>query len=247
MHIEKSEKLIARAVAGLALLLGATAAAVGAEGPSIDLKADVDLGDTASLQRGAKYYANYCLGCHSLEYARYKTIGEDLKLSEKQLGDIMFTTSEPYDEVKVSMPAEEAEDWFGVTPPNLTLYARSKGSDYIYKYLMTFYVDESRPWGVNNLVLEGSSMPHVLWPLQGFQKAHFTEDGEFDHFEQITAGSMTPEQFSEAVNDITNFLTYVAEPARLERGGIGIGVMAFLAVFFVLAYALKKEYWKDIE
>ncbi|MEM9383615.1 MAG: cytochrome c1 [Pseudomonadota bacterium] len=235
-----------------ALLIGGGAAA--SEGPAISLKSHVDLGDVPSLQRGAKYFANYCLGCHSLEYARYQTIADDLKMSQEQLQDIMFTTDKPFDEVKVSMPADQSKDWFGVAPPNLSLIARSKGSDYIYGYLMTFYIDESRPWGVNNLLLPGSAMPHVLWELQGFQRAHFREETDakgnvrevFDHFEQITEGSMTPKEYAEASNDITNFLTYVAEPARLKRGGIGIGVMAFLAFFFVLALALKKEYWKDI-
>ncbi|MEO0973718.1 MAG: cytochrome c1 [Pseudomonadota bacterium] len=241
---------------GAALAVVASAGvAVASEAPAVDLHADIDLKDTASLQRGAKYFANYCLGCHSLEYARYQTIADDLKMSEGQLADIMYTSDKPYDEIKVSMPADEAASWFGATPPNLTLYARSKGSDYIYAYLMSYYVDPERKWGVNNLMLPGSSMPHVLWPLQGFQIAHFEETvdangnarEEFDHFEQVTEGSMSPQEFSQAVNDITNFLTYVAEPARLKRGGIGVGVLAFLAMFFGLTLALKKEYWKDIK
>lgn len=247
-----ADRIATRLVAALALAAGA---AFAAEGPSVDLHADVDLSDTASLQRGAGYYANYCLGCHSLKYARYKTIAEDLGLTDKQLEAIMYTTDKPYDEIKVAMPADDAEEWFGVTPPNLTLYARSKGPDYIYAYLMTFYIDESRPWGVNNLMLPGSAMPHVLWEQQGFQRAVYKEEEDkrgnmhevFDHFEQVTEGSMTAEEYAGMVNDITNFLTYVAEPARLKRGGIGAGVLVFLALFFVLALALKKEYWKDIK
>jgi ubiquinol-cytochrome c reductase cytochrome c1 subunit len=233
----------------LAALFAGTALA--AEGPAIDLKADIDLNNIASLQRGAKYYANYCLGCHSLEYARYASVGKDLHLSEEQLANIMFTSEKPFDEIKVSMPAGDSKEWFGVTPPNLTLYARSKGPDYLYGYLMTFYIDESRPWGVNNLYLPGSAMPHVLWPLQGFQRAVFHADDagheEFEGFEMVTAGALDPKEYERVVNDIVGFLTYVAEPARLKRGGIGIGVLAFLVLFFGLAYALKKESWKDIK
>jgi ubiquinol-cytochrome c reductase cytochrome c1 subunit len=245
--------MVKRLLCGLTAVLAA-GGAFSAEGPGLDLHADVDLSNLASLQRGAKYYANYCLGCHSLEYARYATIAEDLALSEEQLASIMFTSEKKFDEIKVSMPAEDSAEWFGVTPPNLTLYARSKGSDYIYGYLMTFYVDESRPWGVNNLYLPGSAMPHVLWPLQGFRRAVFHTEGEgreaheaFEGFEQVSEGALSEAEYEQVVNDIVNFLTYVAEPARLKRGGIGVGVLVFLAVFFVLARQLKKEYWKDVK
>jgi ubiquinol-cytochrome c reductase cytochrome c1 subunit len=230
------------------------AGAFAAETPELGLEADIDLENLPSLQRGAQLYANYCLGCHSLEYARYASVAEDLHLSEAQLQSIMFTTDKKFDEIKVAMPADDSEDWFGVTPPNLTLYARSKGPDYLYGYLMTFYIDESRPWGVNNMYLPGSSMPHVLWPLQGFQRAVYHTEGEgdkaheeFEGFEVVTAGALSPEEYERVVNDIVNFLTYVAEPARLKRGGIGIAVLVFLALFGVLAYALKKEYWKDVK
>lgn len=213
------------------------------------------LANTASLQRGAKYYVNYCLGCHSLKYVRYQSLIEDLGITEEQLMEnLLFTAEKPTEMMDIPMAPEDAERWFGVTPPDLSLTARSRGTDWIYTYLRSFYVDESRPVGVNNLVLPNASMPHVLAPLQGYQRAVFEdtvdEQGnhheEFVRFEPPVGGALEPEEYDEVVRDIVNFLEYVSEPVKLERQALGIGVLAFLLVFFLFAYFLKREYWKDV-
>ena len=213
------------------------------------------LANTASLQRGAKYFVNYCLGCHSLKYVRYQSLIDDLGISEQQLMEsLMFTAEKPTEMMMIAMNGADAERWFGVTPPDLSLTSRSRGSAWIYTYLRSFYLDETRPVGVNNLVLPNASMPHVLAPLQGYQQAVFVdvvdEEGnhhqDFVRFEVPEGGALTPEEYDEVVRDIVNFLEYVSEPVKLERQAVGMGVLAFLLVFFLFAFFLKREYWKDI-
>lgn len=212
--------------------------------------ADIDLGDQASLQRGAKYFVNYCLSCHSAKFQRYNRTAKDLGLSEEEVKEnLMFTTDKIGETMTVAMDAQDANTWFGVAPPDLSVIARARGVDWIYTYLRSFYIDESRPFGVNNLVFPDVGMPHVLWKLQGTQKAVFQEhEGQkvFEKFEQVTPGSLSPEEFDAAVRDLTAFLSYVGEPIQMERKRLGTWVLLFLAVFFVLAYLLKKEYWKDV-
>src|SRR5690606_26281805 len=233
-------------------------APLGAMAASADVELDRarnNLANTASLQRGAKYFVNYCLGCHSLQYVRYNRLAEDLLLTEQQLAEnLMFTADKPTEMMTIAMRPEDAERWFGVTPPDLSLTARARGADWIYTYLRSFYVDKSRPIGVNNTVLPNASMPHVLAPLQGYQKATFEEGVDADgnptkHFSGFTepeGGAMSPEEYDEVVRDIVNFMVYVAEPVQLRRQEIGMGVLAFLMVLFVFAYFLKHEYWRDV-
>ncbi len=213
------------------------------------------LANKASLQRGAKYFVNYCLGCHSLKYVRYESLIDDLGLTEEQLmNNLMFTAEKPTEMMVIPMNDADAERWFGKTPPDLSLTARSRGADWIYTYLRSFYRDDSRSIGVNNLVLPNASMPHVLAPLQGYQEAVFVdvvdEDGnnrkDFVRFDAPEGGALEPEEYDEVVRDIVNFLEYASEPVKLERQSVGIGVLTFLLVFFLFAYFLKREYWKDI-
>lgn len=239
------------ALAGLSL-----AGPVFAAGSDVELMdADIDPGNIQSLQRGAANFMNYCSGCHSAKYVRYSTIGEDLELSDQQLIDnLMFNAEKTFETIRVAMPADAATGWFGVAPPDLSLTARSKGSDYIYSFLKGFYIDDEKPNGVNNLYLAGTAMPHVLWELQGFQRAiyedHENPDGSETHkfvkFEQATAGTLDPEAYDGFVRDTVNFLTYIAEPVRMERQRLGVWVILFLTLFGILAYMLKKEIWRDV-
>ncbi len=227
-----------------------------ASGSDLHLRhASVDLSDQASLQRGAKYFVNYCLSCHSAEFMRYQRMADDLNISEEDvLNNLMFASNKIGDTMSIAMTGKDADNWFGTTPPDLSVIARSRGEDWLYTYLHSFYIDESRPSGVNNLVFPDVGMPHVLWELQGSQKAVFkTVDDEhggqkevFDHFEAVESGEMTAKEYDQAVTDLVNFMVYMGEPAKLVRYELGIKVLVFLAVFFVIAVMLKKEYWKDI-
>ena len=239
--------------AAAALLIAAEGFAAGG---GADLEpAGIDPGNTASLQRGASNYMNYCSGCHSAQYVRFNTIGKHLELSEEQLVEnLMFNADKTFETIRAAMPSDQAARWFGSAPPDLSLMARSKGADYIYNFLKGFYIDPDSPTGVDNTVLAGTSMPHVLWELQGFQSASFTEHSEggvttleFDHFEPVTAGSMSTEEFDEFVRDTVNFLAYIAEPIRSERRVIGTWVMIYLIVFLIIAIMLKKQIWKDVK
>lgn len=218
-------------------------------------KAPIDLHDKASLQKGAKLYVNYCMGCHSLEYQRYNRLARDIGLTDEQVQqNLIFTGAKVGDTMKNAMPKADAKRWFGVTPPDLTVISRSRGVDYLYTYLQTFYLDPTRPFGVNNAAFPNAGMPHVLWELQGMQKAvyevHKDADGHeakvLKGFELVQPGSMSPPEFKEAMADLTNFLAYVGEPIQLERQWIGIWVLLFLALLTVVFYLLKKEYWKDV-
>jgi ubiquinol-cytochrome c reductase cytochrome c1 subunit len=241
-------------VAAFGLLLWGTLACASEEAGWMQ-HANNDLTSEASLQRGARYYVNYCLGCHSARYVRYSRIGTDLGITTDQLiENLMFTADKPQRTMEIAMPAADAKRWFGRTPPDLSLVARSRGADWIYNYLRSFHVDESRQWGVDNLALPGAAMPNVLWELQGLQRAVFREEKDaaghphqvFERFEPVTQGTLTPAEFDGVVRDIVNFLEYIGEPMQLERRSLGLRVLAFLLVFFVLAYALKKEFWKDV-
>ena len=189
--------------------------------------ANTDIFDEVSLQNGAKLFMNYCSGCHAVSFMRYNRIAKDLNLSEEQVAkNLMFAGKKIGEAMTTSMPDEGASKWFGVVPPDLSLVARSKGTDWIYTYLRSFYTDESRIFGVNNTVLVNASMPHVLWPPQ---------EGQSEN------------DFNNDVRDITNFLDYVGEPAKLIRLSLGKWVLLFLGILFILTYMLKKEYWKDVK
>ena len=189
--------------------------------------ANTDISDTASLQNGAKLFMNYCSGCHAIGFMRYNRIAQDLNLSDSLVAEhLMFAGEKPGETITTAMPKEGAAKWFGGTPPDLSLVARSKGTDWIYTYLRGFYEDGSKVFGVNNKVLENASMPDVLWSLKE---------------------SKSETEFNQDVRDITNFLDYVGEPAKLIRTSLGVWVLLFLGVLFVLTYLLKKEYWKDVK
>lgn len=239
-----------------AVLLSLPAAAfASSEGPKLDeFKPNVE--DKLSLQRGARVFVNYCMNCHSASYMRYSRL-QDLGLTEKQIVDnLMVTGEKPVETMTAALRREDAEAWFGVAPPDLTVIARAKeqGPSWLYTYLRTFYRDPSRPTGWNNLVFSNVGMPHALWELQGERVAHYrTEkdhDGKeahvFDKFETTRPGKMTAAEYDATVKDLVNYLVYMGEPAQTKRKITGIFVIFFLLGLTVLAYYLKKEFWKDI-
>ncbi len=212
-----------------------------------------DMGNEASLQRGAAAYVTYCVSCHSMKYVRYNRLAQDLGIPENlAMKYLAPADAKPGDTIKTTLPPAAAAA-FGRAPPDLTLVARSRGTDWFYSYLLTFYTDTSKPTGVNNLMLPGLSMPHVLAGLQGQQKLIEPKEGEQGdghskgpQFELVQKGSMTPEQYKQFVGDLTNFMVYAAEPAKMVRYGLGVKVILFLLLFTAMAYLLKKEYWKDV-
>lgn len=238
-----------------ALLFAALPGLAAASGGEVHLdRAPVDLHDTASLQRGAKLFVNYCLSCHSAAAERYNRMGRDLGLTDEQVEkNLMLASEKVGDPMTVAMRKADAKEWFGAPPPDLSVIARARGADYLYTYLRTFYLDDTRPFGVNNAAFPGASMPHVLWELQGLQEpvyetvTHGEETTQVvKGYEVVVPGKMTPAEYDQAVLDLTNFLVYLGEPVQLERQRLGIWVLAFLVLFFFVSYALKKEYWKDV-
>ena len=240
----------------LSVLLLVAPALVAASGGGVHLdKANIDPTNKESLQRGARTFVNYCMGCHSAKYQRYNRLGRDLGISDEDIIDnLMFTGERTGDLMDIAMTKEMGKKWFGAAPPDLTLVARVRGTDWLYTYLRTFYQDDSRPFGVNNRVFSKVGMPNVLWELQGTQKAVYetvVDDDGHEHqvlegVELEEAGSQTPAEFDRTVRDLVNFLDYMGEPIKQQRQSLGIKVMLFLFVFFIVAYLLKKEYWKDI-
>jgi len=215
--------------------------------------------NVASLQRGARNFTSYCLGCHSLKYVRWSRVGQDLHIPPETLAkDLIPPGDKAVNYILSSMPAADAENWFGKAPPDLSLMARERGVDYLYQFLKTFYVDPTRSTGANNLRLPNPAMPDILSSLEGLKKAVYrtvqtkSADGTssseqvFDHFEQIAPGTLTEAQYDGFVRDTVNFLDYVGEPTQIQRRSMGIWVVLFLLVFTWLAWLMKKEYWKDI-
>ncbi|MBT6757436.1 MAG: cytochrome c1 [Candidatus Jacksonbacteria bacterium] len=220
--MKKLLKTTTSVLAGLTLSFSVLAAG----GAPLD-HANTDINDQKSLQNGASLFMNYCSGCHSIEFMRYNRIGKDLNISDADVEkSLMFNGKKIGDKVTSSMSDAGAVKWFGTTPPDLSLVSRSKGVDWIYTYLRGFYKDDTRPFGVNNKILVNASMPDVLWELKQNKSA---------------------EDFDQDVRDITNFLDYVGEPAKLVRVDLGYKVLGFLFVLFILSYLLKKEYWKDVK
>lgn len=211
---------------------------------------DVDLSDRLALQKGAKVFVNYCLGCHSANYMRYSRMAEDLGIDEKTLkANFIFDNRKVGDTMTVSLQKEDAEEFFGVAPPDLSVSARSRGADWLYTYLKTFYKDDKRPFGFNNIVFKDVSMPHVLWQLQGVQKLNVSDENHSPSFEDLSilrAGTLSEEEYDETVRNLVNFMVYMAEPIKLKRVKIGYWVMIYLFVFLIFAYLLKKDYWRDV-
>ena len=234
-------------------LLGA-GAAMAEEGGIPLLESGTDIKNTESLQRGARNFMNYCSGCHSLKYLRYNRMAADLKIPEPELaGNLMFTSDKAFDTINSAMP-KDSEGWFGKQPPDLSLIARAHSVDYLYSYMKGFYVDKTRPWGVNNLYLPSAAMPDVLAQLHGQQKPVFKNEPDdrgsarmiLVGVESMTPGALKPEEYDQFVRDIANFLDYAGEPVKAKRQSMGVFVTLFLLVFFAFAYLLKKEYWKDV-
>ena len=227
-----------------------------AAGPTVPLdEAEVDLHDKASLQRGAQLYMNYCLGCHQLQYHRYNRTFEDLGIPQ-ELGEenLQFTGQKAGDRITNNMSTEAASNWFGTAAPDLTNVARVRGADWIYSYLRSFYTDDSRPFGVNNAVFPNVGMPHVLQELQGVPEKTYEErmiDGKMkDVYVGIKtdgSGRLSESEYDQAALDLTSFLVYMGEPMLLEQRRIGWFVFGFLLIFTLLAWFLKKEFWKDLK
>jgi ubiquinol-cytochrome c reductase cytochrome c1 subunit len=237
----------------LLLLVPGVAMAAGSTYPLDDV--DIDLTDKASLQRGAQTFMNYCLGCHQMQYQRYQRTFNDLGIPE-DLGVqyLQFTGEKVSDYITTPMPAEDSAGWFGAPPPDLTLVARVRGPEWLYTYLRTFYADDTKTFGVNNLAFPNAGMPHVLEGLQGTPRKVYREkmvDGQMQKTEVfdivVTGGSLSPEEYDATIRDLVNFLEYTGEPTRLKSEAIGRGVLIFLVIFFVFAYLLKKEYWRDVK
>ncbi len=210
---------------------------------AITVKAPVDLSDHDSLQRGAKVFVNYCLNCHSANYMRYNRL-KDIGLSEKQIKDNLLMAGEKVGDTKqVAIDPKEAKKWFGATPPDLSVEVRARGADWLYAYLRGFYKDDTRPTGWNNTVYDKVAMPHVLYELQGVQELNH----ETHALELVKPGKLSPTEYNALVGDLTNFMAFMAEPAKQSRQLIGIFVLLFLGVLLVLVKKIKAEYWKDIK
>ena len=234
------------------LLLAPVLAFANEGGVPLD-KAPINLHDNQSLQRGAKVFVNYCLSCHSAAYMRYNRL-QDIGLTEAEIKDNLLLAGDKVgDTMTIAMSKPDAKKWFGATPPDLTVIARARGADWLYTYLRGFYRDDTRPTGWNNTVFDKVGMPHVLYALQGEQVLHVEEHKdahgemhEVHKLELVKPGKLTKPEYDALVGDLVNYLQYMGEPAKNQRMQLGIMVLLFLAVFFVVAYYLKKEYWKDI-
>jgi ubiquinol-cytochrome c reductase cytochrome c1 subunit len=259
------KKIISRLALVLAASFGAHAGAIASEGGYAWDRFPTDkLTDVASLQNGAKLFVNYCLNCHAASYMRYNRL-RDIDLTEDQIKkNLMFATEKVGDTMKVSLDARQAKEWFGATPPDLTVIARSRadigkgsGADYLYTYLRTYYRDPTKATGWNNMAFPAVGMPHVLWELQGQRTAKFVEEKDphdpkktvhrFEGFEQLTAGKLTPAQYDDAVADLVAYLQWMGEPTQGSRVRIGAWVLMFLAFFTFIAWRLNASFWKDIK
>ena len=240
-----------------ALLLVPTLALAAGDHIKLD-RAPINEEDHASLQRGARHFANYCLSCHSAAYMRYNRL-QDIGLTEAQIRDnLVFTGVKVGDLMRIAMDPKDAKNWFGVTPPDLSVTARSRasadgsGADWLYTYLRGFYRDAERPTGWNNTVYANVGMPHALWELQGEQvlaERKVRGDGYIKTEMALKLdkpGQLTPAQYDEMIADLVNYMVYMGEPVRSNRKTIGMFVLMALGVLFIFVYALKKEYWKDV-
>jgi ubiquinol-cytochrome c reductase cytochrome c1 subunit len=209
----------------------------------ITVTAPIDPSDQASLQRGARTFVNNCLNCHSANYMRYNRL-EDIGLTEKQIKDnLLFAGEKVGDTMKVAINPKDAKKWFGVAPPDLSVEVRARGADWVYSYLRGFYRDDTRPSGWNNIVFDKVAMPHVLYEQQGVQVLNH----ETHQLEVVKPGRLNPEEYDAFVADLTNYMAFMAEPAKQHRKHTGVWVLLFLGVLLVLTIKLKKEYWKDIK
>jgi len=213
---------------------------------NVDIKLDkapIDPSDNDSLQRGARTFVNSCLSCHSANYMRYNRL-QDIGLTEKQIKDnLLFAGEKVGDTMKVAMNPKDAKKWFGVAPPDLSVEVRARGADWVYSYMRGFYRDNTTSTGWNNVVFDKVAMPHVLYDLQGEQVLNH----ETHQLEMVKPGRLSPEEYDAFVADLTNYMAFMAEPAKQQRKHAGLWVLLFLGVLLVLTIKLKKEYWKDIK
>jgi ubiquinol-cytochrome c reductase cytochrome c1 subunit len=250
------KKLLIVFVAALGFVVGAHAA-----GGGIPLdKAPVKTNDLVSLQNGAKLFVNYCLNCHSAAFMRFNRL-QDIGLTDQQIKDnLLFTTEKVGETMKAAIDPKQAKDWFGANPPDLTVIARSRagpagsGADYLYTYLRTYYPDESKATGWNNLVFPSVGMPHVLWELQGKRVPVYDTVTDHGHevqvlkgWQQITPGTMTPTQYDQAIGDLVNYMQWMGEPAKNTRVRVGVWVLLFLSVLTFFAWRLNAAFWKDVK
>jgi ubiquinol-cytochrome c reductase cytochrome c1 subunit len=247
---------------GLLMALGVSVGAQASGGDTIAWdKAPVKTNDLASLQNGAKLFVNYCLNCHSAAFMRFNRL-KDIGLSEQQIKDnLLFTTDRVGETMKAAIDPKQAKEWFGANPPDLTVIARAKaghggtGADYLYTYLRTYYRDDTKATGWNNLVFPSVGMPHVMWELQGERKPIFEEREEHGHttqvftgkWQQVKPGTMTAQQYDHAVGDLVNYLQWMGEPAQNTRVRVGVWVLLFLLGFTLIAWRLNAAYWKDVK
>lgn len=251
------KKIILSFIAALGLMAGVAHASDA--GMAWD-KAPNRLNDQAALQNGAKLFVNYCLSCHSAAFMRFNRL-KDIGLTDQQIKDnLLFTTEKVGETMKSAIDPKQAKEWFGANPPDLTVIARSRagsngtGADYLYTFLRTFYRDETKATGWNNLVFPNVGMPHALWQLQGQRHAVFEEKvshGQTTHvfkeWEVVSPGSMTAQQYDEAIGDLVGYLQWMGEPAQNTRTRLGVWVLAFLAFFTLIAWRLNAAYWKDVK
>lgn len=254
------KKLITSLLAALCLATGAWASEGGIQWDRFPV---TKMQDTAALQHGAKLFVNYCLNCHSAAYMRYNRL-RDIGLSEDQIKkNLVFATDKVGDTMKAAIDPKQAKDWFGATPPDLSVIARSRagaggtGADYLYTYLRTYYKDDTKATGWNNLVFPSVGMPQVLWELQGVREARFEEIADphdhekkihvFKGFEQVTPGQLSPADYDNAVADLVAYLQWMGEPAQEHRVRLGVWVLLFLGLFTLIAWRLNAAYWKDVK
>lgn len=249
MGTDREAQTMNRVIAGL-LLAAATVGAEAAEGQAALQHVKIDIFDQASVRRGAEFYVNYCQGCHSLKHIRYSRLAQDYDIDDETMKKTFLLGERKMHETLLSaMAPADAEAWFGAPAPDLSLTARARGADWIYSYLRSFYLDPTRPTGVNNLYVDNVAMPNVLAELQGLQKPVMGHEGGVEYierFDRVRAGQMKPAEFDQALTDLMNFLVYVGEPAQLQRLPLGKYVLLFLLVFTYLAYKLKKAFWQDL-
>ena len=257
------KKLILSLLASLGLTLGATTAQAAEGGLPWDKFPAYRVTDVAALQNGAKLFVNYCLNCHSAAFMRYNRL-RDIGLTEQQIKDnLMFATDKVGETMKVALDPKQAKEWFGATPPDLTVIARSRastsgtGADYLYTYLRAYYRDDTKATGWNNLAFPNVGMPHALWELQGQRAAKFVEQKDahdpskvthvFAGYEQLTPGALSPQEYDNAVADLVAFLQWMGEPVQKDRVRLGVWVLIFLSIFTVIAWRLNAAYWKDVK
>lgn len=239
----------------LFFLILALPTAAFASGAAVHLdKAPVNAHNQESLQRGARVFVNYCLNCHSANYMRYNRM-QDFGLTEKQIKDnLLYAAEKPGETMRVAMQPKDAKAWFGAAPPDLSVISRSRGADWVYTYLRSFYRDDSRPTGWNNTVFDKVGMPHVLHELQGQlapvyrteKSAEGHEHQVMERLELVKPGKLTQAEYDALVGDLVNYLAWMGEPAKSSRMNIGLAVLLFLGFFYVIAFYLKKEFWKDV-